>query len=64
MTAYEILNSILLTYTVGWPLNMILTDEIISHYQKVFSFLMRLIRAEVLLLRITVLLKLQSKTNL
>jgi len=43
---------------------MILTDEIISHYQKVFSFLMRLIRAEVLLLRITVLLKLQSKTNL
>ena len=38
----EALDSFTLRYRIGWPLNLILTDEIMDDYSLIFSFLLQL----------------------
>lgn len=46
---YQTLNSIKLCYNVTWPLNVLLTDEVIHSFERIFIFQMQLYRVEMLL---------------
>lgn len=53
----DVLNVVKLCYRVDWPLNVIITDEILQGFEQVFMFLMRLERSEILLQKLFLALK-------
>ncbi|CAL8109580.1 unnamed protein product [Orchesella dallaii] len=60
---YEVLDNITLNYSVEWPLSILLTDDLLINYEKLFTFLMRLYRAELLLLSLSSVLKFKGSKS-
>lgn len=54
---YEVLDDITLNYSVDWPLSILLTEDLLINYEKLFTFLMKLYRTELLLLEMFSVLK-------
>jgi len=61
ITEFQFLNALRLSYTVDWPLNIIITDDMIHHYETLSGIFMQLSRSEELLQNLFLLLKSKRK---